>query len=166
MTSIAKKFFGVSALALSLALSVPAYAQAPASAPPSMPIQGQQGMMGPQGMGPQGMMGRNGQGPMGGEFREEMMKMHQEQQALEAAREKLWERCVPATKEQVASCKAEREALHQRSAKLMEQRKAMREKMETMRKERHEKMEERREEMRDKMPNRMMQPMGTQAPAK
>jgi len=151
MTSITKKFLGVSALALSLAVSVPALAQAPASAPPSMPMHGQGMMMGP-----------NGNGPMGGEFREDMEKMHKEQMSLDEAREKLWEKCVPATKEQVASCKTEREALHQRSVKLMEERKAMHEKMEKMRKERHEKMEDRREEMKDKM----MAPMGTQAPAK
>jgi Spy/CpxP family protein refolding chaperone len=151
MTSITKKFLGVSALALSLAISVPALAEAPANAPPSMP-------MGGQGM----MMGPNGNGPMGGEFREDMEKMHKEQASLDEAREKLWEKCVPATKEQVASCKTEREALHQRSVKLMEERKAMHEKMEKMRKERHEQMEERREGQ----PEHKMMPPGAQAPVK
>ena len=151
MTTITKKFLGLSVLAFSLAMGVSAHAQTPTAVPP---------------MAPKGAMMED-KGPMHPEFREEMMKMHQEQEALEAAREKLWEKCVPATKEQVASCKTEREALHQRSVKLMENRKTMHEKMEGMRKEHHEQMEERREERHEHMQdNKMMAPMGTQAPAK
>jgi hypothetical protein len=142
------KNIGLSVLALSLAFSLPAYAQDGGTQPSSPPA-----------TGTQPMMGMEHKGPMHPEFREDMEKMRGEQEDLDIARDKLLDRCMFTSKELAPSCTKEKEDLRMRSDKLRENRKAMHEKMETMRKERTEMMERNHERMED----HKMIPMGEKA---
>jgi hypothetical protein len=150
MTATKNKSIGLTVLALSFVLGMPAFAQ-PATGKPMSPPQA---------------MGMEHKGPMHHEFREEMEKMHKEQADLDAAREKLMDKCMHVSKEQAPACKTEREELRVRAEKLRAERKAMHEKMETMHKER---MEQREEHMKDGMGSGGMMkaaPPATEAPAK
>ena len=128
---ITKKSIGLSVLALTLAFSLPAYAQGVANVQPQASHPGMQPMTPPT-------AGMEQKGPMHPEFREEMEKIHQE-------REDLFK---------------EKEKLHQREVALHEREKALHEKMEAMHKERQEHREERREEMKEGGQNHMMGPTG------
>ncbi len=118
MTTTAKKCIGLTVLAFSLALGLPAHAQNMGNEPPPPP--------------PPGEDHRGFEHP---EFREEMEKVHKEHEEIEAARDRLMEKCVNVSKEQAAVCRKEKEALHERAEKLHERMKAFHDKREAERKE-------------------------------
>lgn len=102
-------------------------------------------------------------GPESGEhraFHEEMEQLRKEHEELDAAREKLMDKCMNAPKAEAASCKEERKALHEKAEKLHERMKAMHEKMEAMHKEHFE----HRKEMMEQHENKAA-PTGEEKPA-
>ncbi|MFA5041589.1 MAG: hypothetical protein WC464_08160 [Bdellovibrionales bacterium] len=144
-----KKHFGLTVLALSLAFSLPAYAQTAASVSPPPPSTAPEpplaGKVSPRDNG----------------FRDDAEWIRKEQEELDIGRDKLIDRCMFAPKEQASSCVKEKEDLRARSDKLHEARTAMHEKMETLRKQ-HEEMRKKRVEERKarraKRPQRKMAP--------
>ncbi|MFA4994953.1 MAG: hypothetical protein WC521_06590 [Bdellovibrionales bacterium] len=126
MTTTTKKSIGLTVLALSLAMSMPAHAQTAATtaAPPPAPMMG-----GPQHMGP-----GNGD-PMNQEFREEMEKNRAERQALDKELNTLLDKCIPTPKGQADACKKEKDDWRAHEQKMREEIKAMHDKRQTMRKE-------------------------------
>jgi len=102
-----------------LAAAVPAFAQTgPASPPPE-----------------------NGAGGWAGEkferqeFREEMEQIRKEHEELEAARDRLRDKCEHAGNQQAAECEKERQALHEWHDRLHERMRVLHEKIEAERKE-------------------------------
>jgi len=133
MTSLSFRYIGAAVFALSLAATLPTFAQSAGSSQP-MPMQNRAGPREDQG------------GFERQEFREEMEQIRKEHGELEAARDQLREKCEHAAGAAVAQCEQERQELRERHERLHERMKALHEKMEAMRKERQERMEFRRSE--------------------
>jgi Spy/CpxP family protein refolding chaperone len=129
MTTTTKKSIGLTVLALSLAMSMPALAQTTTTSapPPFAPMMGgsQNGGFG------------NG-GSMHQEFREEIEKNRAERQALDKELNTLLDKCIPTPKGQDDSCKKEKEGWRAHEQKLREEIKTMYDKRQTIRKERIE----------------------------
>jgi hypothetical protein len=125
-----KKCIGLTVLALSLVLSLPAYAQNSPAMPPSLPGTGME-------------HGRH----MKPDIRQERERIRKEHEALESAHKQLKAKCANDSKEQVAACRQERKELLERAEKLREQKKAVHEKH----RERMEHREDRREEIKEKL---------------
>jgi len=121
------RYFGMTVLAMSLALSFPAIAQTNNNVPPPANAGGE---------GDHGGWGNEGFEHQ--EFREEMEQIRKEHEDIEAARDRLKEQCEHTGGQQAQACEGQRKELHERVERLHERRRVLHEKIEAARKEHHE----------------------------
>jgi ElaB/YqjD/DUF883 family membrane-anchored ribosome-binding protein len=105
---------------VALSVAVPAGAQTK-SAPPQATPTGQPAQEAPGGWDDETFEHQ--------EFREEMARIRKEHEDLEAARDKLLDKCVNVSREQAEECNKERQELRERQAALHERTHAFHEKM-------------------------------------
>ena len=113
MIAIPQRHIGLAVLVLSLALSLPAFAQkTPSTSPQQHTTNGS---------------GANNSDQNG--FRRDIEQIRKEHDDIETAIDALLDKCINVTTQQAEECQKEKAALHERRAKLNDRRQALHDKM-------------------------------------